>query len=228
MNPNRITQEEQPYEKFLKYGADSLTEAELIAIILRIGTKNCSALNLAQKVLSLAKGRDTGLNCIHHLSISELMGIPGIGEVKAVKIKCIAELAVRMATERAADTLRFDNPETVASYYMEKLRHEENEKVLLLLLDSKLHLLDERVISEGTVNSSLLSPREVLIHALKCRACQFMLLHNHPSGNPKPSKQDLLITQKIKAAGELMDIFLVDHIIVGDGRYYSLKEESLL
>ncbi|MDD6492719.1 MAG: DNA repair protein RadC [Firmicutes bacterium] len=216
-----------PYEKFMLFGAGALTEAELLAIILRTGTKNCSALELAQKILSIA-GQEKGLNSLHHVSIEELMEIPGVGEVKAVKIKCLAELAVRMAKERAGKTLQFSAPNTVANYYMEMMRHQEKEVVLLLLLDNKLKLIEEETLSMGTVKASLLSSREVFIQALKCRACYIMLLHNHPSGDPHPSNQDIEITQKIKAAGELMDIPLLDHIIMGDGCYISLKEEDLL
>lgn len=216
-----------PYEKFMTHGASALTEAELLAIILRTGTKNYSALDLAQKILSIAR-QEKGLNSLHHLSLEELMEIPGIGEVKAVKVKCLAELAVRMAKERAAQTLRFDTPHTVADYYMEIMRHQEKEIILLLLLDNKLKLIEEYMISMGTVKASLLSPREVFVQALKCRACYLMLLHNHPSGDPHPSRQDIVITQKIKEAGELMDIPLLDHIIVGDGCYISLKEEEIL
>ena len=218
---------ELPYEKFLSLGPDSLTEAELIAIILRTGSKDCPALKTAQKVLALAKGKEPGLNGLHHISLEELMEIPGIGEVKAVKIKCIAELAVRMAAQRAKASLRFDYPETVAAYYMERLRHKDKEIVLLLLLDNKLNLIEEYMVSLGTVRSSLLSSREVFIEALKCRASHLMLLHNHPSGDPHPSKQDIIITRKIKEAGELMDIPLVDHVILGDNCYISLKEEDL-
>ncbi len=226
---NNLTgNQELPYEKFLTLGAEALTEAELIAIILRTGTKDCPALKMAQKVLSLAKGKEPGLNGLHHISLEELMEIPGIGEVKAVKIKCIAELAVRMACERAAASVRFNYPDTVAAYYMEKLRHEEKEIVLLLLLDNKLNLIEEYMVSLGTVRASLLSTREVFIEALKCRASNLMLLHNHPSGDPHPSKQDIIITRKIKEAGELMDIPLVDHVILGDQCYISLKEEDLL
>ena len=134
-----------PYEKFMTHGASALTEAELLAIILRTGTKNYSALDLAQKILSIA-GQEKGLNSLHHLSLEELMEIPGIGEVKAVKVKCLAELAVRMAKERAAQTLRFDTPHTVADYYMEIMRHQEKEIILLLLLDNKLKLIEEYMI----------------------------------------------------------------------------------
>lgn len=219
---------ELPYEKFLKYGSASLTEAELLAIILRTGTKNCSALEMAKKVLTLAGGKEFKLNSLHHLSLNELMEIPGIGEVKAVKIKCLSELAVRMSLEKASATLRYDSPETVAGYYMEKMRHKEMEVILLLLLDNKLGLIEEYTLSQGTVRASLLSSREIFIKALKCRACHLMLLHNHPSGDPSPSRQDIVITQKIKEAGELMDIPLIDHIVLGDGCYVSLKQKDLL
>ena len=223
MNSNTEKNGEMPYEKFLAKGP-----GELLAVILRTGTKDCPALMLARKVLSLARGGDMGLNSLHHISLKELMEIPGIGEVKAVKIKCLTEFAVRMACERAAKGLSFQSPPTVAEYYMEKMRHQEKEVILLLLLDNKLKLIEEYMVSLGTVRASLLSAREVFVEALKCRACYLMLLHNHPSGDPHPSTQDIEITQKIKEAGELMDIPLIDHMILGDNCYISLKEEELL
>ena len=219
---------DMPYEKFLKFGPESLSEVELLAVILRTGTKNCSAVSLAEKILSLSKGKQKGLNALHHISLSELMEIPGIGEVKAVKIKCIGELSKRMARERAEDELRFDLPSTVASYFMEELRHEEKEMILLLSLDSRLHLIEKYVLSIGTVNASLLSPREVFVRALKCQASSVILLHNPPSGDATPSREDLLVTGKIKETGELVEIPLIDHIIIGDGCYTSLKEKNLL
>lgn len=228
MTQKELLRKELPYEKFLTLGPEALTETELIAIILRTGTRNCSALELAQKVLVKASGKNKGLNGLHHLSLQELMEIPGIGEVKAVKIKCMTEMAIRMAKQRAADTLKFDTPETVADYYMEQMRHLEKEKILLLLLDNKLHLIEEYMISLGTVNASLLSTRDVFIQALRVRAGKMILLHNHPSGDPHPSKEDITITQTMKKAGELMDIPLIDHIILGDRCFISLKEEELL
>lgn len=228
MTQKELLRKELPYEKFLTLGPEALTETELIAIILRTGTRNCSALELAQKVLVKASGKNKGLNGLHHLSLQELMEIPGIGEVKAVKIKCMTEMAIRMAKQRAADTLKFDTPETIADYYMEQMRHLEKEKILLLLLDNKLHLIEEYMISLGTVNASLLSTRDVFIQALRVRAGKMILLHNHPSGDPHPSKEDITITQTMKKAGELMDIPLIDHIILGDRCFISLKEEELL
>lgn len=228
MVQEELLTKELPYEKFLTLGPGALTEAELIAIILRTGTRNCSALELAKKVLAKASGKSKGLNGLHHLSLQELMEIPGIGEVKAVKIKCMAEMAIRMATQKAAESLKYDTPETIADYYMEQMRHLEKEKVILLLLDNKLHLIEEYMLSLGTGNASLLSTRDVFIEALRVRACKMILLHNHPSGDPFPSREDLGITQTMKEAGEMMDIPLIDHIILGDGCFISLKKEEFL
>lgn len=217
----------KPYEKFLKHGAASLTDAELLAIIIRTGTRNASALSIAQQILNRFE-QNRQLNSLHHITMQELMGIDGIGEVKAVKIKCIAELSTRMAKQHAAQTLDFKMPSSIADYYMEQMRHEEVEKVLLLLLDTKLHLMEEYLLSKGTVNASLLSVREVFRHALRAGACKIVLLHNHPSGNCSPSMEDLSITKKIIEAGKLMEIPLLDHLIVGDGCYLSLKEHGYI
>lgn len=213
----------KPYEKFIKHGAASLTDAELLAIIIRTGTRNASALSIAQQILDQFE-QNRKLNSLHHITMQELMEIDGIGEVKAVKIKCIAELSSRMAKQHAAQTLDFKTPSSIADYYMEQMRHEEVEKVLLLLLDTKLHLMEEYLLSKGTVNASLLSVREVFRHALRAGACKIVLLHNHPSGNCNPSMEDLSVTKKIIEAGKLMEIPLLDHLIVGDGCYLSLKE----
>lgn len=219
-----ITKNELPYEKFLRLGAASLSDAELLAIIIRTGTANTSALSIARQILEQAQISGEGLNSLHHISLQELQKIPGIGEIKAVKIKCIAELSRRMARQRAEKTLCFSTPSTIADYYMEEMRHEEYEKVLLVLLDNKLQRMGEYMISKGTVNASLLSSREVFRYALSHGACKILLLHNHPSGNPSPSCQDIEITKKMKEAGILMEIPLVDHMILGDGCYVSLKE----
>lgn len=217
----------KPYEKFLKHGAASLTDAELLAIIIRTGTRNASALSIAQQILDRFE-QNRQLNSLHHITMQELMEIEGIGEVKAVKIKCIAELSARMSKQHAAQSLDFKTPSSIADYYMEQMRHEEVEKVLLLLLDTKLHLMEEYLLSKGTVNASLLSVREVFRHALKAGACKIVLLHNHPSGNCNPSMEDLSVTKKIMEAGKLMEIPLLDHLIVGDGCYLSLKEHGYL
>ena len=224
MIQNHIAKSELPYERFLQFGATSLSDAELLAIIIRTGTANASALSIARQILCSQGEKEEGLNLLHHISLEELKRIPGIGEIKAIKLKCIAELSRRMAKQHAKKMLCFQTPSTIADYYMEEMRHEETEKILLLLLDNKLQLLEEYMISQGTVNASLLSTREVFRYALRRGACKIVLLHNHPSGNPSPSRPDIEITSQIKEAGIFMEIPLVDHIILGDGCYISLKE----
>jgi len=217
-----------PYEKFLQYGPESLTDAELLAIILRTGTKNCDALQLATMVLEESDCGKQGLLGLYHISTDQLARIRGIGPVKAVKLKCITELSKRIASTKAWNSMVFQRSGTVAAYYMERLRHQTKECVILMLLDSKGHLIKETTLSTGTVKMSLLSPREVFIEALKAEAVQMILIHNHPSGDPSPSKEDCVITDTIRMLGQKMEIPLIDHIIIGDQTYTSFKEKGLL
>ncbi len=220
--------EAMPYERFLKYGAESLTDAELLAIILRTGTREKNALELAEDILCLQGNMQGKLIGLHQISLEELKKLPGIGEVKAVKIKAIGELAKRMSKQSLRDVRRFESPDKLAEYYMESMRHFPTECVLLIMLDNKGHLLGERQISQGTVNASLLSPREIFIQALKFDASSIILIHNHPSGDTTPSKPDRLITKQICECGKLMNIPLIDHIIIGDNTYASFHELGLL
>lgn len=215
---------DMPYEKFMHLGEQSLTEAELLAVILRTGTKDNSAVELGRQILQTAGS----LNGLYNTSLDTLMKLKGIGQVKAVKIKCLTELSRRMSKECARDGLTFNSPSSVAAYYMEELRHEKRERVLLVLLDSKGLVLKELTISMGTVNASLVSTREIFIEVLKAEAVGIVLLHNHPSGNPMPSSKDEEITLLIKKCAKLLDIEFVDHIIIGDNRYFSFLEQNLL
>ena len=217
-----------PYERFMTFGPGSLTEEELLAIIIRTGTRTATPMEIAAKVLSIGGAREQGLNSLYHVSLQELMKIDGIGEVKAVKLKCLAELSRRMASDRTLQKMIFTDPESIAAHYMERLRHEEKEQVLLISLNHRMKVVDETVISVGTVNSSLLSSRDIFIHALRQGAVNILILHNHPGGDPTPSGADLLITDKIRRAGQLLDIKLLDHIIIGDHSYVSFKEKKLL
>ena len=217
-----------PYEKYLSYGPQALTDSELLAIIIRTGTHEMDAKALGEKVLEAAGRYGNGLLGLYHIPLQELTRLKGIGKVKAVKLKVLAELCVRMSQRRAKESLSFLQPQSVAAYYMERFRHETVEHILLLLFDSSLHLIEERLISTGTVNASLLSPREVYINVFNARAVNLMLLHNHPGGNPMPSKNDVDITQRIEQIGRTIDVPLLDHIIIGDNSYFSFKEGGLI
>lgn len=220
---------DMPYERFLERGPDACSDADLLAIIIRTGTANESAVDLAERILTSGNrdGRPR-LRSLCNISLEELMSFNGIGEVKAVKILCIAELSRRLSTERAGEKLIFSSPSSVADYYMETLCNLEQEQVMLLLLDNRLALIREEILSIGTVNASLVSPREVFVRAVKSRAVNVMLLHNHPSGSTEPSQEDLNITQRVQELGRMMDIQLVDHIIIGDHEYLSFKEAGYL
>lgn len=226
---NEITKkQEMPYERFVQFGPENLTEAELLAIILRTGTKDSSAVELAEKVLALAKYPREGLLGLYDVSLEELMSINGIGMVKAIKLKCLTELSMRINCARAKQGICFTRSGMVADYYMERLRHLNTECVFLLCLDSKGQLIRETRLSEGSVRMALISPREIFIEALRCKAVNIILLHNHPSGDPMPSEADRELTWNVQDVGEKLDIPLLDHIIIGDNRYTSFRELAYL
>lgn len=221
-----IPQDERPYEKCLAKGAESLTDAELLAVILRTGSKGESALDLSRKILTL-NGEDSGLLGIYHMSISDLTGIRGLGTVKAVQLKCIAELSKRFARAQFSSEVCFTDPSTVAAYYMEEMRHLEQEVMILVMLNSKGYLISDQIISKGTVNASLISPREIFLEAVRHHAVTILLLHNHPSGIPDPSQEDILFTKRVMEAGRLLGIELLDHIIIGDCQAVSMREQGI-
>lgn len=219
--------EERPYEKCEKFGAASLSDTQLLAVLLRSGTKGKSALDLAEDII-YSDQLGNGLLNVHHLTLQQLMQIKGMGRVKAIQILCVAELSKRLSKANATSGLAFDNPSSIADYYKEDMRHAQQEHIKLLLLNSKSHLIGETNISKGTVNASIITPRELFIEALNKGAVSIILLHNHPSGDPKPSKEDVLITKRILEAGKLIGIDLLDHIIIGNNCYTSFCEMGIL
>lgn len=219
-----IPKEERPYEKCLEHGAECLSDAELLAVILRTGSKGESALDLSRKVLSARSGE--GLLGIYHMSISDLTKVKGLGKVKALQLKCVAELSRRIAKATFSQGICFKNPEEVALYYMEELRHKEQEVLMLVMLNSKGRFLKDQIISKGTVRASLISPREIFIEAVRYQAVGIILLHNHPSGIPEPSKEDIALTIRVKRAGAMLGIELLDHIIIGDRQAVSMREQD--
>ena len=215
-----------PYEKFKSFGPGALTDDELLGIIIRVGTKDKDSVQVATQLLEGFP--EHNLLGLYQTSWQDLMQYPGIGEVKAIQLLCISEMAMRMSRTQAEKKLNFNNPDTVSNYYMETLRHEKKEKVILILLNQQLKFMSDVVLSVGTINKSLISPREVFVHALKEIATQFMLLHNHPSGDPTPSQSDIQITKQIISLSNIMDLPLIDHIIIGDNRYVSLRASGYI
>lgn len=223
MTNNRIL----PYDRYEKYGVKALSDVELLAVILRNGTRDMDVLELASSILNIA-GQDNRILGLQNLTYEELITIKGIGRVKAISIECVVELSKRMAMQKRKSTLRFCDSKTIARYYMEQLRHLQYETVLLVLVDNKNNLIKDLTLSTGSVNSSTISTRDIFLNAFRYRASGIFIIHNHPSGDPTPSKQDILITRKIREGGNFMDIPLIDHIVIGDNVYVSLKEDGLL
>ena len=202
---------EQPYEKFLKYGASYLSDAELLAVIIKSGTNGVQSIDVARNFLTT--GRRNLLN-LYDVSYENMTKIRGIGKVKAIQLKCIAELSRRITETKYYNNICLDHPASIADYYMETLRHERREHLMLCMFDSKCHLL------------SIVSPREIFRFALACDAVHLVILHNHPSGIPDPSAADDAVTERIYECGKIMGIHLSDHIIIGDRTYYSYREKN--
>ena len=219
--------EERPYEKCLRNGPESLSDPELLAVIIRTGSRQESSLSLSKRVLEMDGG--DGLLGLLHRSLPELMEIPGIGPVKAVQLLCIGELSRRIWRQAASgEELSFHSPHAIANYYMEEMRHREQEELRAMFFNTKQVLIKELLISRGTVNASLATPREIFIEALRYRAVSLILVHNHPSGDPSPSREDVAFTKRVRLAGEMVGIALLDHIIIGDNAFLSLKERGIL
>ena len=200
---------ERPYEKVLEKGPVSLSDAELLSVILRSGTKNIPVRDMAEEILNA--GNPPGLAGLLHGTVEDYKEIRGVGEVKAIQLACIGELSARIWKAAASEkTIVFDAPSKVAAFYMEEMRHLEQENLKLLLLNTKNILL-----------------RDIYIEALRFRACGIILLHNHPSGDPAPSREDCLFTERVREAGSLMGVPLLDHIIIGDNSYVSLRERGI-
>lgn len=226
-NFNSLPEEERPYERCIRHGAERLSDRELLAVLLRTGAKGRTVLELAGDLLLLSPEKE-GFTGLRRKSLEELSAVRGIGKVKAVQLKCVLELARRMAREKAGEGVFFRSPASIAEYYMEDLRHKEQEVLLLLMLNQKGRLLREKYMFKGTVNASMVSPREIYLEALSARAVQIILLHNHPSGDASPSREDIQVTRRVREAGELLGIRLSDHIIIGEHAYVSLREENYL
>ena len=218
---------ERPYEKCILTGPESLTDGELLAVILRCGTKNCSALEMAWKILEKHPVYK-GLEGLHHMDRKSLMEIPGVGNVKATEILCILELSKRLSKVQARENLDISSPDFIAKYYMEEMCHLKIEKVLLLLLDEKHQLLSELILSTGTSDSALVPVRSIFQEALRNEAAYVILIHNHPSGDPEPGREDLVLTRQIVKAGQMVEVPLLDHIIIGDHTFISMREKGLI
>ncbi len=216
--------EEKPTEKMFLNGEKSLTNEELLSIILRTGNKNKNVLELAKEIINMDS---QGILYLKEISINDLCKIDGIGISKASQIKAAFELGSRISSYKPIK-YRVTNPWNIAKYYMEELRYLKKEVFKVILLNTKNEIITHVDVSVGTLNSSLVHPREVFIEAIKRSANRIILMHNHPSGSVEPSNEDKNITKRLIECGEVIGIEVIDHIIIGDGKYFSFKEKRLI
>jgi len=214
---------ERPRERLLKEGAQSLSDAQLLAIILRTGSNKKTVIDTAMDLIS----RFGGLKGIEEASTKELKSFKGLGNAKIAQIKAAFELGKRVLSHTFQKQI-FNSASIVYNYFFPALNGLKKEVFISLLLDTKLKLIREVKISEGILNQSLIHPREVFKEAVKESAFAIILVHNHPSGDPTPSEQDIEITKKLKQASEILEISLLDHVIIGNGKYFSMKENKII
>lgn len=215
-----VPSEDRPRERMMLYGAQALSNAELLAILLRTGTYQESAVHVAQRLL-LECG---GLRMLTDMSMEQLTEIKGIGEAKALQIQAGIELGKRLARSTMNETVTIRSPQDVAALLMEDLRYLQKEHFVCLFLNTKNHVIGQETLSMGSLNASIVHPREVFRAAIKRSSASIVCAHNHPSGDPTPSPEDVEITKRLVQAGEIVGIDVLDHIVIGDKRYVSLKE----
>jgi DNA repair protein RadC len=223
-----IPASERPYEKLEKYGSENLSNAELLAIVIRTGSMEETSVALAQRLLLLGENNG-GITFLHGLSVEELRKTKGIGRVKALQIKAVMELSKRVSASLINNNrVTIKSPVEVSSLVMEEMRHLKKEIFKIILLNTKNHIIKYLNVSVGSLNSSIVHPREVFSEAVKVGCSGMLLVHNHPSGDPEPSREDIETTQRLVNAGNILGIRVLDHVVIGDGKYISFKEQGLM
>ncbi len=224
MNIKELPSEERPVEKLLLNGADTLTNSELLAVLIGSGSKDSSAIELSEKILAL-KG---GLSGLATISANELTGIPGIGPKKAASIISALAIGRRVATSPRDKKIRLSSTSGLAEFFMEDMRYSRKEYFKVLMVNVKLEIIGVETVSIGELTGAPVHPRETFEPAIRKGAAAVCFAHNHPSGDPRPSEDDLKITKRLVECGDILGIRVLDHIIIGDGVYTSLKEEGYI
>lgn len=219
---------ERPYEKLEMYGAKYLSNSELLAIIIKSGTKEYTSVELAQKVLKLANiGEKETLRNLQNYSIEEFMQIKGIGKIKAIQIIALLELTKRIARPIEKINVKINSSEDVANLIMDEMKYEKREYAKILILNNKNEIIRIKDISFGGSNYAVIEPKEIFSEAIKMSAPKIILIHNHPSGDATPSKEDINTTEKLLNISNMLGIKLLDHIVIGDGEFSSVMAKLL-
>lgn len=222
---NNLPISERPYEKLEMYGESSLSNSELLAIIIKTGTKEETAIELAQRVLSI-DSQSNNLRFLSQISIEELKKIKGIGRVKAIELKAVCEIAKRISRPINTEKIIIKTPKDVANLLMEELKYEKREILKAIILNTKNIVQKIIDIAVGGTSSINIEPKDILKEALKMEMPKIIIVHNHPSGDATPSMSDIEITKRIDESAKLLGIQLLDHIIIGDGTFKSIISDT--
>lgn len=218
-----LAESDRPRERLKQVGEKALTTAELLAIILRVGTRGVNVIRLAERLLSEFEG----LPGLARASVAELAGINGIGDAKAVQIKAALEMGRRMVASSPEERPRVGSPADAANLLMSEMMFLEQEHLRVILLNTRNEVLAAPTIYQGSLNTSVIRVAELFRTAIRANAAAIIVAHNHPSGDPSPSPEDIKVTRQLVKSGKLLDINVLDHIIIGHQRYVSLKERRL-
>lgn len=216
---------ERPREKLIKYGVESLSNAELIAVIIRTGHNEDTAIDLANRILSIDS---SGIKFLSNATVEELTRVKGVGVCKAAQIIAAIELGKRISSRGVESKLKVDSPLVVVELLMDDMKFLNKEHFRVILLNTKNQIISIEEISIGNLNSSIVHPREVFNIAIRRSAKSIILVHNHPSGDSTPSTEDINITRRLIEAGNIIGIEVLDHIIIGDNNYISLKQKNII
>lgn len=222
MKIKELANNQKPRERLINNGSAHLSDVELLAILINTGRKGFSSLDIANELLKSVES----LKQLKALSINDLNKVKGIGLYKALILKAAFELGERMHSGSLEKKIQITSPQDVANFMMGKMEHLTQEKFIVLFLNSKNVIIKQKTIFIGTLNSSVIHPREIFSEAIKCASNAIVVLHNHPSGDTTPSKEDIRATNRLRECGEILGIDLLDHIIIGDHTYMSMVEDG--
>lgn len=217
-----LDREDRPIEMLIEKGEKALSNSQLLAILLNTGTRNKSAIMLASELIAA----QNGIRNLNGLSVEELSKFKGIGKTKACRIIAALELGVRISVAKGVENFTIHSSGDAGNIYMEELRYKKKEIFRVIFLNTKNLIISHKDISEGSLNASIVHPREVFVEAIRKNSNKIIVMHNHPSGDPTPSREDHVITKRLVEAGKIIGIEVLDHVIIGDGIYYSFREHA--
>ncbi|AND85711.1 DNA repair protein RadC [Clostridium tyrobutyricum] len=219
-----LPENERPRERLFRYGPEALSNIELLAILLGCGSKKENIISLSSRIIQ----NNGGINGVFDSTLEDFTNISGIGKAKAAKLLAVIELSKRFKSFKDGDNYKIHNSQDAAMLVMKEMKSLKQEHLVVIMLNTKNVVISVKNVFIGSLNSSIVHPREVFSYAIKNSSASIIICHNHPSGDPSPSDEDIKVTYRLEKCGEILGIHLIDHLIIGNGQYISLKEKGIL